>query len=134
MSLMSRTSVEETAAGRRYHTAPGRQCLAASAGPALAAKRSGGGRMTTPADVEALTVRYGREIFSRIERTAPVPFGPAWWDDRLMEWSMGNEAVKVQLFRFVDVLPLLHTPASVARHLREYFGEAKGHLPGWLRF
>src|SRR5260370_33119653 len=88
--------------------------------------------MSKPADVEALTVRYGREIFSRIERAAAVPFGPTWWDDRLMEWSMGDEAIKVQLFRFVDVLPLLRTPADIARHLREYFGQAQGHLPGWL--
>jgi RHH-type proline utilization regulon transcriptional repressor/proline dehydrogenase/delta 1-pyrroline-5-carboxylate dehydrogenase len=90
--------------------------------------------MSKAADLEALTVRYGREIFSRIERAAPLPFGPAWWDERLMEWSMGDEAVKVQLFRFVDVLPLLRTPAEIARHLREYFAEARGHLPGWLTF
>ena len=88
--------------------------------------------MSNSADVEALTVRYGREIFSRIERTAPLPFGPAWWDERLMEWSMGDEAIKVQLFRFVDVLPLLRTPADIARHLREYFGQAQGRLPKWL--
>src|SRR5262249_18025305 len=54
--------------------------------------------------------------------------------ERLMEWSMGDEAVKVQLFRFIDALPLLKTPASVNRHLREYFEEASPHLPGWLRF
>ena len=88
--------------------------------------------MSQPADLQALTVRYGREIFSRIERASLVPFGPAWWDDRLMEWSMGDETIKVQLFRFVDVLPLLRTPAAIARHLREYFGQAQGHLPGWL--
>jgi RHH-type proline utilization regulon transcriptional repressor/proline dehydrogenase/delta 1-pyrroline-5-carboxylate dehydrogenase len=88
--------------------------------------------MSKSVDVEALTRRYGHELFARIERTAPVPFLPSWWDDRLMEWSMGDEAIKVQLFRFVDVLPLLRTPADIARHLREYFGQAKGHLPGWL--
>ena len=49
-----------------------------------------------------------------------------------MEWSMGDEAIKVQLFRFVDVLPLLRTPAGITRHLREYFGETKSRLPGWL--
>jgi RHH-type proline utilization regulon transcriptional repressor/proline dehydrogenase/delta 1-pyrroline-5-carboxylate dehydrogenase len=89
--------------------------------------------MVNIADVEALTQRYGREIFARLERTGPVPFGPAWWDERLMEWSMGDEAVKLQLFRFVDVLPLLRSPADISRHLREYFGEARQHLPGWLK-
>jgi RHH-type proline utilization regulon transcriptional repressor/proline dehydrogenase/delta 1-pyrroline-5-carboxylate dehydrogenase len=83
-------------------------------------------------DLETLTVRYGREIFGRLERPAPLPLGPSWWDERLMEWSMGDEAIKVQLFRFVDVLPLLRSPADITRHLREYFGEACGRLPGWL--
>jgi RHH-type proline utilization regulon transcriptional repressor/proline dehydrogenase/delta 1-pyrroline-5-carboxylate dehydrogenase len=42
---------------------------------------------------------------------------------------MGNEAVKFQMFRFVDVLPQLETPAAIVQHLREYFAEAAGHLP-----
>src|SRR5919204_3823269 len=83
-------------------------------------------------EVDALTRRYGRKFSARLQGTGPVPFTPAWLDERLMEWSMGNEAVKLQMFRFVDVLPLLHTPASITNHLREYFGEANGRLPGWL--
>jgi RHH-type proline utilization regulon transcriptional repressor/proline dehydrogenase/delta 1-pyrroline-5-carboxylate dehydrogenase len=86
------------------------------------------------ADVETLTRSYGREIFARLEGAGPIPFTPAWWDERLMEWSMGDEAIKVQLFRFVDVLPMLHSPEAIARHLREYFGEAREHLPPLLRF
>jgi RHH-type proline utilization regulon transcriptional repressor/proline dehydrogenase/delta 1-pyrroline-5-carboxylate dehydrogenase len=38
------------------------------------------------------------------------------------------------LFRFVDVLPQLETPADVVRHLREYFNEAREHVPGWIPF
>lgn len=83
-------------------------------------------------DVEVLTQRYGREIFARMDRSGQIPFTPGWWDDRLMEWSMGDEAVKLQMFRFVDVLPHLHSPAAITRHLREYFGEAGDRLPGWL--
>ena len=60
-------------------------------------------------------------------------FTPDWWDDRLMEWTMSDEAIKVQLFRFIDVLPLLRSPADISRHLREYFAEAAAHLPGLLR-
>ncbi len=85
------------------------------------------------ADLERLTQFYGRAIFARVDRRGPLLASPAWFDERLMEWSMSNEAIKVQLFRFVDALPLLKTPASIARHLREYFGEADGHLPGWLK-
>ncbi|HEY7314962.1 MAG TPA: proline dehydrogenase family protein [Gemmataceae bacterium] len=86
------------------------------------------------AEVEALTHGYGREIFARLSHATVVPFSPSWWDERLMEWSMGDEAVKLQLFRFVDVLPMLHSPETISRHLREYFGEAREHLSGWLTF
>jgi RHH-type proline utilization regulon transcriptional repressor/proline dehydrogenase/delta 1-pyrroline-5-carboxylate dehydrogenase len=33
------------------------------------------------------------------------------------------------MFRFVDVLPQLTTPASIVEHLREYFAESAEHLP-----
>lgn len=85
-----------------------------------------------PPDIDALTRRIGREIFARVGG-GPVPFGPAWWDDRLMDLTMGNEALKLQLFRFVDVLPQLDTSDSVARHLREYLTEAGSALPAWAR-
>src|SRR5260370_29361799 len=88
--------------------------------------------MHNAAELEALTQDFGREIFARLPRNAPLLFSPRWWDDRLMGWGMRDEAVKVQLFRFVDVLPMLRSPAAIVRHLREYFAEADG-VPGWLR-
>jgi RHH-type proline utilization regulon transcriptional repressor/proline dehydrogenase/delta 1-pyrroline-5-carboxylate dehydrogenase len=84
-------------------------------------------------DLEALTCDYGREIFARLDGNGTLPFSPGWLDDRLMEWTMGDPAVKVQLFRFIDVLPQLRDPTAITRHLREYFEEAKNHLPPWLR-
>jgi RHH-type proline utilization regulon transcriptional repressor/proline dehydrogenase/delta 1-pyrroline-5-carboxylate dehydrogenase len=89
---------------------------------------------TRAADVEALTQAYGREIFARAEaHDGVLPFGPDWWDARLMELTMGNPALQVQLFRFIDALPLLHTPAQVNRHLAEYLGAAGPKLPAWVR-
>jgi RHH-type proline utilization regulon transcriptional repressor/proline dehydrogenase/delta 1-pyrroline-5-carboxylate dehydrogenase len=85
-------------------------------------------------NLEALTHEYGREIFARLGQAGPLPFSSRWLDERLMEWTMADEAVKVQLFRFIDVLPLLHSPHEVNRHLREYFAEAAVRLPRWLRF
>jgi RHH-type proline utilization regulon transcriptional repressor/proline dehydrogenase/delta 1-pyrroline-5-carboxylate dehydrogenase len=85
-------------------------------------------------ELERLTRAYGQELFARVDRRGPVLLGPGWWDERLMDWTMEDPAVKVQLFRFIDVLPQLGTAPSVARHLREYFEEAHDHLPGWARF
>lgn len=58
----------------------------------------------------------------------------AWWDDRLMDLTMDDPAVKVQLFRFIDALPTLPSDQSVRRHLDEYLAEADGQVPailGW---
>jgi RHH-type proline utilization regulon transcriptional repressor/proline dehydrogenase/delta 1-pyrroline-5-carboxylate dehydrogenase len=85
-------------------------------------------------DVEDLTQATGREIFARLDGGTAWPFTPGWFDERLMEWTMADPAVKVQLFRFIDALPLLTTPTSITRHLREYFAEAREHLPGWMRW
>jgi RHH-type proline utilization regulon transcriptional repressor/proline dehydrogenase/delta 1-pyrroline-5-carboxylate dehydrogenase len=90
--------------------------------------------LENPSNLEALTFAYGQEIFARLERQGPILFTPGWWDERLMEWTMADEAVKLQLFRFIDVLPLLNSPAEITRHLREYFAEAGSALPGWVRF
>jgi RHH-type proline utilization regulon transcriptional repressor/proline dehydrogenase/delta 1-pyrroline-5-carboxylate dehydrogenase len=84
-----------------------------------------------PDKVERLTQAYGREIFARLDQRGPVLFSPDWFDQQMMEWSMADEAVKVQFFRFIDVLPQLSTPKAICQHLREYFGQTDGHLPPW---
>src|SRR5438093_12630518 len=85
------------------------------------------------AEVEDLTRRIGQDLFARVAMARPVRFGATWWDDRLMDLTMSNEAAKPQLFRFVDVLPQLDTPAAIVGHLREYFLEAREHLPPEIR-
>src|SRR5438128_9202245 len=50
-----------------------------------------------------------------------------------MEWSMGDPAIKVQLFRFIDALPNLKSTEEISAHLRDYFNQAGDHLPRWLR-
>jgi RHH-type proline utilization regulon transcriptional repressor/proline dehydrogenase/delta 1-pyrroline-5-carboxylate dehydrogenase len=86
-----------------------------------------------PDKLEHLTRAYGEEIFARIDRRPPILLTPRWWDERLMALTMNDETVKLQLFRFIDALPLLHTPESISRHLLEYFAEAVDDLPDWAR-
>jgi RHH-type proline utilization regulon transcriptional repressor/proline dehydrogenase/delta 1-pyrroline-5-carboxylate dehydrogenase len=75
----------------------------------------------------------GREIFARMRGEAPKTFSPGNITGRLLDWSMHNEALKVQLFRFVDVLPALNSSAEIARHARDYFGNGSG-LPAPVRW
>lgn len=54
-------------------------------------------------------------------------------DDAFMNLAMRDEAVKSQLFRFVDVLPTLGSRAAVAAHLRQYLQPVSERLPPPLR-
>jgi RHH-type transcriptional regulator, proline utilization regulon repressor / proline dehydrogenase / delta 1-pyrroline-5-carboxylate dehydrogenase len=55
------------------------------------------------------------------------------WDDKLLNWTMENPGLRVQLFRLIDCLPSLTTKAEVARHLQEYLGDAAVELPQALK-
>ena len=50
-----------------------------------------------------------------------------------MAWAMRDESVKVQMFRFIDVLPMLSSGEAVIRHLHEYFHDVREHLPSAAR-
>ncbi len=43
------------------------------------------------------------------------------WSERLVERALADEAFKVQLFRFVDVFPMLGDPAHLCDVLNDYF-------------
>lgn len=79
-------------------------------------------------------VDRGKQIFSLIEQSGSKSsiFNKDWWYGRIMDWSMKNPGFKVQMFRFVDVLPYLNTPDEIARHLREYFSADGGEMPSVL--
>ena len=82
--------------------------------------------------LEARTLAIGRELFARVGRGAS-PLERGWWDDRMMALTMGEDRVKVQLFRFIDALPsLIQSDKSVGRHLREYLDQAGDAVPWFM--
>lgn len=83
--------------------------------------------------IEDRTLELGRDLWERLQRRRPTVFERRWWLDHILEWAMQDESVKVQMFRFVDVLPMLKTSESVARHLQEYFDEVRSRLPMAVR-
>ena len=84
-------------------------------------------------DVESETRAIGDWLRQHSPRRQPSIFERRWWDDRILSWAMADESVKVQMFRFVDVLPMLKDHQSVSRHLQEYFEQVNDHLPGAVR-
>jgi RHH-type proline utilization regulon transcriptional repressor/proline dehydrogenase/delta 1-pyrroline-5-carboxylate dehydrogenase len=80
--------------------------------------------------LERRTRQIGRVLFDRLG-SGPRIWQRGWWDDALMQVSMGDDATKVQLFRFIDALPTLANDPAVRRHLDEYLDEAGAGVP-WL--
>jgi RHH-type proline utilization regulon transcriptional repressor/proline dehydrogenase/delta 1-pyrroline-5-carboxylate dehydrogenase len=85
------------------------------------------------AAIEATTQEVGRHLFDRLARSKPSIFERRWWDDRILSWAMQDESVKVQMFRFIDVLPMLKTREEITGHLHEYFDEVRTRLPSAVR-
>src|SRR5438093_11325472 len=70
----------------------------------------------------------GKRIFELVDKYPESLFSKAGFYQRLMTLSMRDEQLKLQLFRFVAVLPSLHTSDEIIEHLQEYF--ADGHESG----
>src|SRR5215470_149318 len=66
----------------------------------------------------------GRRVFELIDKYPESLFSKAGFYQRLMTLSMRNEQLKLQLFRFVDVLPSLRSSGEIVQHLQEYVAEA----------
>lgn len=72
---------------------------------------------------------FGKEILDSLKEKAHGgnPFKKA--ENKLLEWTLKKEEIKINLFRFVDVLPSLHSSKSVVEHVHEYFDDIKGEIP-----
>jgi RHH-type proline utilization regulon transcriptional repressor/proline dehydrogenase/delta 1-pyrroline-5-carboxylate dehydrogenase len=83
--------------------------------------------------IEVQTRAIGRYLFDNLEKDRPSIIRRQWWDDRIMAWAMSDEALKVELFRFVDVLPMLTDSRAVTDHLAEYLERAQHKMPLAIR-
>ena len=60
-------------------------------------------------DLESRTVETGLRLYDLIEGQTPSVFQKDYWTGKMLDWSMRDEAFKVEMFRFVDVFPYLNT-------------------------
>jgi len=87
------------------------------------------------ANLDEAVRQRGRAFFASIRGESPSIFNKGFWTGKVMDWAMQNEAFKVQLFRFVDVLPYLTASESLTRHIEEYFtGGGVGDIPAVLKW
>ncbi|MGP1345910.1 MAG: proline dehydrogenase family protein [Phycisphaerales bacterium] len=71
----------------------------------------------------------GSEILERANKNRAGVLSAAFWSDKLMDWSMKDQAFKVQLFRFVDAFPTLRSGDAVHEHLVDYLTQPGVSLP-----
>ncbi|HMN96374.1 MAG TPA: proline dehydrogenase family protein [Phycisphaerales bacterium] len=69
---------------------------------------------------EARISLVGTELLESARANRSGMMSRQFWSDKLMDWSMKDEAFKVQLFRFVDAFPMLRTPEQIHEHLVDY--------------
>jgi RHH-type proline utilization regulon transcriptional repressor/proline dehydrogenase/delta 1-pyrroline-5-carboxylate dehydrogenase len=92
-------------------------------------------RDTTPApvvissDVERRAVEIGRELLGHARDYSTSVLSARFWNDQLMNLAMKDPAFKIQLFRFIDVFPMLRTPALVHDYLTDYLSQPGVTLP-----
>lgn len=90
--------------------------------------------METVEQLEPKIVAKGKDFFASISNETPSLFNKAHWTGKVMDWCMKNENFKVQLFRFVDVLPCLTTGQMLTSHIEEYFGAEERDIPAILKW
>lgn len=82
--------------------------------------------LKTTSSFEENVYNLGKEIFKSVKTTKNSFFDRSFWSSKMMELGMKDEKLKIQLFRFVDVLPMIKTDEQLAKHIQEYFGDFKG--------
>lgn len=85
--------------------------------------------MSVSMSVERATQARGKRLLADVRRQEKKGSLTEVFYSRLMALSTRDEKLKVELFRFVDALPALKSPESVARHLMEYLVRPDVSLP-----
>ncbi|MFN7744365.1 MAG: proline dehydrogenase family protein [Phycisphaerales bacterium] len=72
---------------------------------------------------DAAITSIGSEMLRRARGHKAGVFSSQFYSDALMEWSMKDQAFKVQLFRFVDTFPVLRNTEDTYDHLEDYLAQ-----------
>ncbi len=75
------------------------------------------------ADLEQRTRQIAADMLARARDRKLGFLSTRFYSDKLMNWSMKDHDFKVQLFRFVDVFPVLNTPEMIHDILVDYLSQ-----------
>src|SRR5216110_1964229 len=74
----------------------------------------------------------GERIFTLVDQHPESLVSKAGFYQRMMALSMRDEHFKVQMFRFVDVLPSLRKSGDIVQHLEEYFADMRNGFTAFI--
>src|SRR5207249_5020917 len=80
-------------------------------------------------NLETQIHELGSELWNRIRGEVPGVFDKGYWQGRILDWAMQDPSFKIDMFRFVDVLPTLEETEQVSKHVREYLLKPGRELP-----
>lgn len=72
------------------------------------------------------TTREKKNIFNRLQEQMR-------WDDKVLDWTMANPGLRVQMFRLIDTIPALQSKTEIARHFQQYMSAEAVELPNTLK-
>jgi RHH-type proline utilization regulon transcriptional repressor/proline dehydrogenase/delta 1-pyrroline-5-carboxylate dehydrogenase len=85
-----------------------------------------------PEQLDRQVLALGQRLHKEMAGQTPGIFNAAYWEGRLMEWAMRDPGFKIDLLRFVDVLPVLESTDQIASHVREYLLKDGRDVPALL--
>jgi RHH-type transcriptional regulator, proline utilization regulon repressor / proline dehydrogenase / delta 1-pyrroline-5-carboxylate dehydrogenase len=80
------------------------------------------------AELESSVLEIGSDLLHRARRHHET----GSWAERVLTWALADRDFRVQLFRFVDVFPMLSTSSQIYDYLTEYLAQPGVTVPGWL--
>ena len=83
-----------------------------------------------PSVFNAAVLRIGQHLAQLSAGRTPTIFDGHWWSQSVINLAMKDPPFKVQLFRFIDVLPAVASDQAVVRLAEEYFGTLHSQVFG----
>src|SRR5262245_61381289 len=78
---------------------------------------------------DAAILELGKALWKEMQGEVPGVFNKDFWQGRLLEWTMKDPSFRVDMFRLVDVMPVLKARKQVQEHIQEYLLREGRELP-----
>ncbi|HLP41125.1 MAG TPA: proline dehydrogenase family protein, partial [Fibrobacteria bacterium] len=85
--------------------------------------------MPMRSETEPAVQRLGQDLWNAMRGEVPGVFNKDFWQGRILEWAMRDPSFRVDMFRLVDVLPVLRSRKQVWQHLKDYLIRPGRELP-----